>query len=160
MNADAASLRLFHLPLLLTMVSPKLQPADADHLRLLTIFHYVVAGITGLFSCMFLMHVFIGLAFILSPTSLVGNAGEVPPPFFGWMFLIMGSIAFLSGWTIAVCLLFAARFIQRRTHHLFCVIVAGFSCLSFPFGTVLGIFTLIVLLRPQVKEAFLRVPKR
>jgi hypothetical protein len=109
---------------------------------------------------MFLIHVFLGIAFILAPETVTGGSQDIPPPFFGWIFLIMGSFAFLSGWTMAVCLLFAARFIKRRTHHLFCIIVAGFSCLVFPFGTALGVFTLIVLMRPQVKAAFLTTMKR
>jgi hypothetical protein len=32
--------------------------------------------------------------------------------------------------------------------------MAGVACLFMPFGTVLGIFTIIVLVRPQVKALF------
>ena len=32
--------------------------------------------------------------------------------------------------------------------------MAAISCAFMPFGTVLGVFTLIVLLRPGVKELF------
>ena len=37
---------------------------------------------------------------------------------------------------------------------LVCMIVAGLSCMMMPFGTVLGVFTLLVLLKPQVKALF------
>jgi hypothetical protein len=32
--------------------------------------------------------------------------------------------------------------------------MAGVMCIFMPFGTVLGVFTLIVLLRPSVKPLF------
>jgi hypothetical protein len=51
-------------------------------------------------------------------------------------------------------ILTAGRFLARRKHHLFCLVVAGVECLFFPFGTVLGVFTIIVLMRPSVQQAF------
>jgi len=35
--------------------------------------------------------------------------------------------------------------------------MAGVECMFMPFGTVLGVFTIIVLMRPSVKEIFGRV---
>ena len=37
---------------------------------------------------------------------------------------------------------------------MFCVVTAGVMCAFAPFGTVLGVFTLLVLHRPAVKAAF------
>lgn len=34
------------------------------------------------------------------------------------------------------------------------LIVSGLNCLQIPFGTVLGVFTLVVLLRDSVREAY------
>ena len=34
------------------------------------------------------------------------------------------------------------------------LIVAGLECMMMPFGTVLGVFTIIVLLRPSVRQLF------
>ncbi len=55
-------------------------------------------------------------------------------------------------WTLAV-LLFLFRSIQpsARRHRTFSIVIASLSCMSFPFGTILGVFTLIVLVRPSVK---------
>lgn len=136
------------------MPSSTLQKSDTDHLRLLSIFHYVVAAIAALFSCMFLIHILVGLSFLASPATFADQAQDLPPPFFGWLFLGVGSFALLSGWSVAFCIFLAGRFIAQRKHHLFCLIIAGLSCMFFPFGTALGIFTLIVLLRPSVKAAF------
>jgi hypothetical protein len=37
---------------------------------------------------------------------------------------------------------------------VFCLVVAGVSCLFMPFGTILGVLSLIVLNRPSVKLLF------
>jgi hypothetical protein len=136
------------------MTTAAVQEADRSHLRLLVIFHYIVAGITALFSCMFILHIVMGIAFLAAPESLVSESGELPPPLFGWIFIAAGSFALLCGFSMAICLVLAARFLSRRTHHLFCLVIAGISCLFFPFGTVLGVFTLVILLRPSVKTVF------
>lgn len=47
------------------------------------------------------------------------------------------------------------RFLSRRRHHVFCLVIAGIECLVMPFGTVLGVFTIIVLTKESVREMFL-----
>ena len=37
---------------------------------------------------------------------------------------------------------------------MYCLVVAAVECIFMPFGTVLGVFTIIVLMRPGVKERF------
>jgi hypothetical protein len=37
---------------------------------------------------------------------------------------------------------------------MFCLVMASITCMFMPFGTVLGVFTLIVLMRPSVKPLF------
>jgi hypothetical protein len=128
---------------------------DADHLRYLQIGHYAVGGFTGLFSSMFLMHVAMGIAMIVAPDSLFKDgSGNGPPPVMGWMVVVMGSVAVLIGWTLAVLMFTAGRAIGRRRRHTLCVIVAAVSCLLMPFGTILGVFSLMVLNRPSVKLLF------
>ena len=43
---------------------------------------------------------------------------------------------------------------SRRKHYTFCFVMACVECLSVPFGTVLGVFTILVLNRASVKELF------
>lgn len=122
---------------------------DEEHLKLLSIFHYVVGGILGFFSCFFIIHVIMGIAM------LAGAFGrEGPPPAVGLIFLMMGLVAMTAGWTLAICLIVSGRRIARRTHYKFCFVIACISCVFSPFGTILGIFTIIVLVRPTVKELF------
>lgn len=129
---------------------------DMGHLRLLSIFHYIVGGLTGLFSFFPIIHLVIGLMLIFSPEKMSGN-GEAPPAFFGWFFVIFASLFMLAGWALAVCMIIAGRNLVRRRRRIFCLVVAGIECAFMPFGTVLGVFTVIVLMRESVKELFASV---
>lgn len=126
---------------------------DGQHLKLLSIFHYVVAGLTAAFSSIFLIHVGLGLTILLRPGLLDGK--NRPDPFGGWIFLVMGCAAVTFGWTLAACIGLAGRYLAQRRHHTFCFVIAGVeAAMCSPFGTVLGVFTIIVLLRPSVKQLF------
>lgn len=128
---------------------------DEEHLRLLSIFHYVVAGLAFLFACFPIIHLIIGLVFLLAPEALGEGARGGPPPLvFGLIFTIIPSVIILVGWSVALCIFLAGRYLGRREHYTFCLVVAGVSCLFMPFGTVLGVFTIIVLVRPSVKALF------
>jgi hypothetical protein len=135
---------------------PPAASQDLEHLKLLQIFHYVVAGITFLCFSFPLFHVVFG---ILIATGGMGGSheglrGGPPPAVFGMLFAAVGCAIVAFGWTLAVLMIAAGRCIAKRRRHTFCVIVAGLSCLLMPFGTVLGVFTLIVLMKPQVKALF------
>lgn len=131
---------------------------DEQHLRLLTIFHYVVGGLTALIACFPLLHVAMGLAMIFWPESMGGKPGEQPPQFIGWIFTCMGAGMFLAGLSLAVCTALGGRFIKRRIRYWFVFVLACFQCSIFPFGTALGVFTIIVLSRPSVKSLFHFIP--
>ena len=126
---------------------------DQEHLRLLSIFHYVVGGIAGLFACFPCIHLILGIVFVSGgiPT---GPHQQAPPAFVGWLLVAIGGTLIVVGWTVAAMILLAGRFLARRTHYTFCFVVAAIECLFMPFGTVLGIFTIIVLIRPSVKALF------
>lgn len=127
---------------------------DEQHMRLLSIFHYVVGGLTALIACLPLMHLTIGLFMLIAPESMAAKGEELPPAFVGWMFTCMGAGMFLAGLACAVCIALAGRFIARRTRYWFVFVLACFQCAFFPFGTALGVFTIIVLSRPSVKALF------
>lgn len=128
---------------------------DDEHLRLLTIFHYVMGGLTAFFSCLFLIHIGMGIAMLCNPHFLEPQHGQPPPPaFVGWIFLTVGSVFFLMGEALAVCMFMAGSYIRRRKHYMFAFVVACVECLIVPFGTILGVFSLITLSRESVKARF------
>ena len=127
---------------------------DEHHLQLLAIFHYVVGGLTALVACCPLMHVAIGIIMLVAPQSMESH-GEGPPAFVALIFIVIPGTIILAGWALAICMILTGRFLSRRRHHLFCLVIAGIECLMMPFGTVLGVFSIIVLTKESVREMFL-----
>lgn len=130
------------------------QNDDKQHLHLLSIFHYVVAGLTALIFCIPILHFTVGLGIVISSlTQPQSDSG--PGLLFGLMFALIGGSVVLMGWAFAICIAMAGYFIAKRKQYMFCLIIAGIQCTFTPFGTALGIFTLIVLIRPSVKDLFM-----
>ncbi len=123
---------------------------DAEHLSLLAIFHYVAAGLTALFACVPFIHLALGIAMIAG--GLRGT--NAPPPAVGWLFVIVAAFFIGCGWTLALLIFLAGRRLKRHTAWTFCFVIAVFECLLMPYGTVLGVFTIIVLNRLSVKAMF------
>ena len=127
---------------------------DAEYLRLLSIFHYIVGGIVGLFSLFPLIYIALGIA-ILNGAFDNANGGESPPPaFMGWLCILFPLVFIVMGLTLAIHIAVAGRRLNQRTGHLYCLVIAGLECFFMPFGTVLGVLTILLLLRPSVKAMF------
>ncbi len=126
---------------------------DAEHLRLLSIFHYVVGGMTALCACFPCIHLAIGIA-LLSGAMNPRPGDEPPPAFLGWLLIAIASMLILIGWSMALVVVLAGRFLARRAHYMYCLVVAAIECLFIPFGTVLGVFTIVVLNRSSVRSLF------
>ena len=52
---------------------------DEEHLKLLSIFHYVVGGLTALFACIPIFHLILGIVFIVA-SAMPDTKGDAPPP--------------------------------------------------------------------------------
>ena len=128
---------------------------DREHLQLLAIFHYVVAGLAALFSLFPLLYTTMGAIFIFSARHGTAKPGQdLPPEFLGWIFAVLGSLLFLTGIAMAVCILIAGRSVALRKRYLFVLVMDCIECLFIPFGTILGVFTIIVLSRDSVRELY------
>ena len=128
---------------------------DAEHLRLLSIFHYVVAGLAALFSFFPLLYTTIGAIFIFAARHGTAKPGEdLPPEFLGWIFAVLGSLLFLIGIAMAICILIAGRSLALRKRYSFVLVMACIECLFIPFGTILGVFTIVALSRESVRGLF------
>jgi hypothetical protein len=128
---------------------------DKEHLQLLAIFHYVVAGLAALFSFFPLLYTTVGAIFIFAARHGTAKPGEdLPPEFLGWIFAVLGALLFLIGIAMAICILIAGRSLALRKRYSFAFLMACIECLFIPFGTILGVFTIVVLSRESVKAFF------
>lgn len=130
---------------------------DEEQLRLLSVGYMISAGITGLFSLLGLIYVFMGLVMgsVFSSVAEAGtHAGGAPPAMMGWVFAMFGGLFFLFGAALAIAKFQTGRYLKQRRSPIFCQVVAAISCLSIPYGTLLGICTFIVLGRRSVTGLF------
>lgn len=127
---------------------------DAEHLRLLSIFHYVVGALAlawGLFPS---IHLGFGLWMVLHPDAFDGKATG-SSAIVGWMMIALATVWMAVGLALAAALIVAGRSLARRRRYVFCLVVAGIAAVvCIPFGTVLGVLTIVVLLRSSVKAEF------
>jgi hypothetical protein len=128
---------------------------DREHLRLLAIFHYAGAGLAALFSFFPLLYTTIGAILIFAARHGTPKPGEeLPPEFLGWIFAIVGLLLFFLGIAMAICILLAGRCLSRNKHYTFALVMACIECLFIPFGTILGVFTIIALSQESVRTLF------
>jgi hypothetical protein len=102
-----------------------------------------------------LLYTTVGAVFIFAARHGTAKPGEdLPPEFLGWIFAVLGSLLFLIGIAMAICILIAADLLRSRKPYSFAFVMACIECLFIPFGTILGAFTIVVLSRESVRELF------
>lgn len=127
---------------------------DSEHLRLLSIFHYVVAGLAALFSFFPLFYAGMGWL-LLYAAHQPATPGESPPPeAVGWIFIAVGTLWALFSFAVALFIFLAGRALSQRRRYWFAFVIACIECVFLPFGTILGVFTIIVLSRESTKQLF------
>src|ERR1043166_1235109 len=135
------------------MSEPILINRDEEHLRLLAIGHYVFGGCIALISCLGIFYFIFGIVMLVA-TATHRRSGDVPPAVIGGVFCILGAMVVVVGVTAGLLWVFTGRSLANRRRYVFCMVMAAIACLSMPFGTVLGVFTIMVLTRPSVTMMF------
>lgn len=127
-----------------------------EHLNLLAVVHYILGGIGVFFACFPLIYLVLGIAIMTGSMDFPdhGNNNQPPPEFLGVMFAVMGGIFFLLGQALAWLMIYSGRQIKKRQKRTFSFVIACLMCLQVPFGTVLGVFTIIVLNKDETKEVY------
>jgi len=128
---------------------------DQEHVNLLSIAYLVSACMNAVFSLFGLLYASMGVFITAAIARGPAAAGQGPPPeFVGWIFGLIGFCLFAFMVTLAALKFLAYRRLKQRRSRVFCMVVAGLSCLGVPYGTVLGVFTFVVLTRPSVVRMF------
>ncbi len=128
---------------------------DADHLRVLSILHYVWGGLVLLFSCFTIVYIVLGALMLSGKFTFPTAPGQpAPPPQLGYMLAGMGGCGLVLGTTLGILTIVSGRRMAQRRSRTLSIVVASITCLSVPLGTTLGVFTLVVLLRDSVKAMY------
>jgi len=171
-------------------------PRDTEQIRLLVIFHYILAGLS-LAGMLFLVLHFLLMSSVIGFMKELPEKVVVPPPIetdakpavvpdpaavpapldqadgteplgareyeefkpeifegffniFAYFYLAFGVFILLG----VILNFMSARYLGQRRKKVFSIVTAGVNCLSFPFGTALGVFTLVVLSRSSVEVSY------
>jgi len=133
---------------------------DDEHLKLLSLGYMISAGFAAFFSCFGLLYLLMGvvMSVVFSHVPASAKTGEPPPAFIGWIFAGIGLVVLLIGSGVAIARFWAARCVKQRKSRTYCMVIAALGCLEFPYGTALGVLTLIVLGRESVAKQFTANP--
>lgn len=133
---------------------PVQQMKDQEHLRLLKIGYYVYAALTAFGALAMIVQVVLGLLFM---AGAIGDDGGAPR-IVGGVLLVVGLIVMMLIALLAWLFYLTGQKIAERRGRTFCLVMAVIACLNIPIGTILGIFTFIVLSRPSVTALFEGTP--
>lgn len=130
-------------------------PLITEHdLRLLSIGFFVQAGIAAFYTIMLLAYAGFASVILAGIAQPANDSGQnLPPGFLPFMSIFMLILALIAG-AYTVALFVAGLWLRRFRNILFIQVVAAFNCVAIPYGTVLSIFTFLVLQRPSAKQMF------
>lgn len=138
----------------LDVVTQNQQRRDGEHVKLLAIFHFVFAGLAFVGIGFFGIHYAIMHTVFSNPEMWKSQPQTMPPKAFldafVWFYLFM-SVLLLTGLVLNVL---SGFFLLQKRNRLFSLIIGGLNCLQIPFGTALGVFTILVLSRDSVRQLY------
>ena len=131
---------------------------DEEHLKLLVIFNIIYGVLKTIFTLLLSLYMFFVYILLRDPKFYseyhnMENANLPNAEIMNIIMIIVTAIVVL-GFLIGIATLISAQLMKRRKFRGFSIAVACLNCISFPFGTLLGIFTLIVLFRDSVKKLY------
>ncbi|HET9931735.1 MAG TPA: hypothetical protein VFQ35_13635 [Polyangiaceae bacterium] len=129
--------------------------SDQSDLNTLAVCHYVYAALlaVGGLIPLGISLVAVGFFSAMVPSHEPALKGLVG----GALLLIWGAIGLLL-WLKAGFVAYSGLSLRRGQHRTLSIVVACLCCLNMPLGTLLGVFTLIVLNRPAVRAGYESLP--
>ena len=143
---------------------------DAEHLSALSIGHYIMAGLHAVGAIPLVAYAFAGAKLAerlsnemaLTMGDISGQAGADPfagapkemMDDLGTLIITLTVLGLVLVVAAAVGFFLVGLKLRQRQWWTFCYLSGWGECLMFPFGTILGVFTIIVLSRPTVERAF------
>lgn len=132
---------------------------DDSHLRVLGILYFVWGGLALLAGLFCIVYIALGVMMLKNPGMMApppGSpaGGQPSADFMAGFFIGFGAAILAWGVLNGTLSILTGSALLRRKRRKLILITAGLTCLTVPLGTVLGVFTFIVMSRPTVKEAF------
>lgn len=151
-----------------------------DRLRLLSLGYYISGVIGAAFVSFLLLHFFLFLGFSFIPESQwnastaspspaqhasasampvpsaspFAKTNQGPPAIMFRLFAAVIGVIIIGGWTLGALTTYAGHCIKKRKHKVFIYVMAAVNCIWIPYGTLLGIATIILFQWPEVQAEF------
>ena len=127
---------------------------DQEHLKQLRLFHFIFAGL-GILGLIFLLLHYSLMQVFFSQAEQGAAQDPVLAIFmtYAGLFYGFGAITILAH---SLLNLLSGIYLKQHRHRTFSFVVAILNCLNAPVGTILGVFTIVVLQRPSVLELYNR----
>lgn len=128
---------------------------DESDLNTLSVLHYVWSALLGCSAFGIVGYFVVVAAFVVNaPSSPHGRPAD--QEMVAGIMMVIGVVMGVLMIPLFVLHLMAAAALKKRTRYMLAMVMSGFTCLSVPLGTGLGIWTIMVLQRPSVKALFNR----
>ena len=129
---------------------------DEDHLRLLSVFNYVLSGLCLFGTFIPLIYIGLGIFIIAGGSEWMGAPLDPEMSIMGGVFIIIGLVFLAIVVGAGICGIISGRLMAKRKYYMYSFVFACIQCAFSPLGTVLGVFTIIVLSRESVRELYNR----
>jgi hypothetical protein len=126
--------------------------ANKRHLRMLSGCYYLIAAALMVMGGFLLLYVGGCIAAVSGALDKAPRADQMK-----WVSLFIGILVVIDLliWAMVGCFILAGRSLVGRQRYIFCVVMAALVCVLPPLGTILGLCTMLVLMRESVKELFM-----
>lgn len=121
-----------------------------DNINTISTLHLVKGILTFLGSLFFIAYAFMGGIF----SNLPMDQATQPPFDIAMIFYIIGGVGFIICLILGILNIISYNYLKQRKNHSFIFAVSIINCLSGVLGIVLGIFTIIEINKPHIKDTF------
>jgi hypothetical protein len=136
-----------HLP-------PEFRPNPADTVKPLAIAYIVYSVFIGLAAIILPIYLITMVAVVASATSEMPDGDSGAAMAFGGFMTVIFAFAELLLLVKLTLLILAARNLFKMKGYGLCFAAAVVSCFNMPLGLALGIWSFVVLTKPEIKAAF------
>ena len=127
---------------------------DQRLLLVLSKLHFLLAGLLVLLGSLPIINLIMGLLGLISMLAQWSTDIGMSLVSLGVTFILLPILCIMLSWGSALLLLVAGQRLRQQRSRTVCLVVAAVSCWFLPLGTMLGVYTIIVLCRPSVRSLF------
>ncbi|MCB0824717.1 MAG: hypothetical protein KDC26_00865 [Armatimonadetes bacterium] len=128
----------------------RLTPDDIRQLDLLKLFFKIAAILFAVGICCGLPHTLIGLGFVTSPESMSPN--DPGAQLFGGIFAVAGIFVMAAMAAFSWGCWQVLGKLEQGTGFTFITVTSALLCLNMPFGAALGVYSLVTINRPNIRD--------